>query len=91
MTDRQAKQWWDDVHSAFMEILYRYDPLDMGSTVGAPDDEYFDEATRTIRSVLDLSEEWGLRQALESRWPGTGSAMLDELEAAWRPPPKAAP
>jgi hypothetical protein len=89
MTEHQLGRWWKDVHSAFMEILYRYDPLDMGSTVGAPDDEYFDEATRTIRSVLDLSEEWGLRQAIESRWPGADAAMLDELEAVWRPPPKA--
>lgn len=89
VNDAQLKQWWDDVHGAFMEILYRHDPLDMGSTVGAPDDEYFDEATRTIRSMLDLSEEWGLSQSITSRWPGADAAMLDELLAAWRPPPKA--
>lgn len=89
MTSPQLKQWWQDVHSAFVEILHRHDPLYMGSTVGAPDDEYFDEATRTIRSVLDLSDEWGLRQALESRWPGAESSMLDELVSAWRPPPSA--
>ncbi|MDP3984891.1 MAG: hypothetical protein Q8Q52_07820 [Acidimicrobiia bacterium] len=91
MNDAELKHWWDDVHSAFMEILYRYDPLDMGSTVGAPDDEYFDEATGTIRSLLDLSDEWGRREAIASRWPGAGDAMLNELEAAWRPPPKAQP
>lgn len=87
MTDTQLKRWWEDVHSAYAEILYRHDPLHMGSSVGAPDDEYFDEATRTIRSVLDLSEEWGLRQAIESRWPGSDPAMLEELVSAWRPPP----
>jgi hypothetical protein len=91
VTDPRLKQWWDDVHSAFMEILYRHDPLDMGSTVGAPGDEYFDEATRTIRSVLDLSDEWGLSQALASRWPGVEAEMIDELAAAWRQPPKAEP
>ena len=91
MTDAQLKHWWDDVHSAFMEILYRHDPLDMGSTVGAPDDEYFDEATRTIRSLLDLSAEWGLREAIASCWPDADDAMVDELEGAWRPPPKAGP
>jgi hypothetical protein len=91
MTEHQLGQWWKGIHTAFMEILYRHDPLGTGSTVGAPDDEYFDEATRTIRSVLDLSEEWGLRQAIESRWPGADAAMLDELEAVWRPPPKVSP
>lgn len=89
MNDLQLSQWWDDVHGAFMEILFRHDPLDMGSTVGAPDDEYFDEATRTLRSVLDLSENWGVSQAIASRWPGADAAMLDDLLAAWRPPPRA--
>lgn len=89
MTDPQLKKWWEIVHTAFSEILYRYDPLDMGSTVGAPDDEYFDEATRTIRALLDLSDEFGVREAIASRWPGADDAMLDELEAAWRPPRKA--
>lgn len=88
VSDPQLRQWWDDVQSTFTEILYRYDPLDMGSTVGAPDDEYFDEATRTIRSLLDLSDEWGVSQAIASRWPGADAAMVDELAAAWRPPPK---
>lgn len=74
-----------------MGILYRYDPLDMGFSVGAPDDEYFDEATRTIRSVLDLSDEWGLTRAISSRWPGADTAMIDELAGAWRQPPKAEP
>lgn len=91
MTEHQLGEWWKDIHSAFMEILYRYDPLGTGSTVAAPEDEYFDEATRTIRSVLDLAQEWGLRQAIGSRWPGADAAMLDELETAWRPPPKATP
>lgn len=89
MPETQLQQWWSDVHGAFMEILYRHDPLDMGSTVGAPDDEYFDEATRTIRSALDLREEWGFRQAIASRWPDVPAVMLDELVAAWRNPPRA--
>lgn len=91
VADSQRKQWWDEVHGRFMEILYRYDPLDMGSTVGAPDDEYVDEATRTLRSVLDSSDEWGLRQAIASRWPGAEAAMVDELAAAWRHPTKTEP
>jgi len=90
MTDAKLRQWWEGVHSAYAEILYRHDPLHMGSSVGAPDDEYFDEATRTIRTALDLSEDGGLRQALESRWPGSDPAMLDELVSAWRPPPSEA-
>ncbi len=70
-----------------MEILHLYDPLDMGSTVSAPDDEYFDEATRTIRAVLDLGDAFGPRESIASCWPGAGDEMLDELVAAWRSPP----
>ncbi len=87
MGDRQLRRWWDRVHGALMEVLYRHDPDGMGSSVGAPDDEYSDVATGLMRQLLDRVATANAQQVALERWPAASPEMLADIEAAWAPPP----
>jgi len=70
-----------------MDVLYRLDPDGMGSSVGAPDDEYFDVAIVLMRQLLDRGATANTQQVALERWPAASPEMLADIEAAWVSPP----
>ena len=87
MSMGRRRLWWDGVHEAFTGILWRHDPDGMGSSVGAPDDEYSDIAVSLMRQLLDKSEAQTVRDVVITKWPTWSPEMVAEIEGAWLPLP----
>jgi len=85
--DAALEAWWRRTQAAMMEILYRHDPDGIGSSVGAPDDEYFDAVTDLAQRLLKVEPGGDPQVAVLAQWPHAHPRMVEELVRQWSRPP----
>ncbi len=85
MTDDRgwALRRFETLQSRFERLLYDYDPDGMGSTVGAPLDEYSDVATCLIRALRDREVGVEFAEAVWDVIPGATVELVDEVKTTW--------
>jgi len=81
--DEHQRRAWKVLHRELQAILYESDPGWMGSTVGAPDDEYFDDAINLIRSLKELGPQESVADVVRTLWPEADSDLISAIEQAW--------
>jgi len=74
---------FEALQSGFEVLLYDYDPDGMGSTVGAPLDEYIDVATSLIRALRDREVCLDFAEAVRDVIPGATAELVAKIEMAW--------
>lgn len=80
--DRHLKKSYQSVLKLVSEILYRADPMGMGS-VGAPLDEYDPVANQMVRAFFRLDTAEEVRAFIESRLEAPDDGLVAELVALW--------
>jgi hypothetical protein len=64
----------------FMAILYEEDPEGFGSTIGAPRDEYSNEAAKL---AAELRQNQGNIHAALAVWPSSSERLIERITSAW--------
>lgn len=82
MTHDAREMAWSEAQHALSHILYEHDPEGMGSTVGAPEDEYDDGAIALLRRLGQL-ESQSMPSLVYEFWPTASDELVDALAEAW--------
>lgn len=81
--NRERLRRYEAVRAEFERLLYDYDPDGMGSTVGAPLDEYSDFAVSLMRALRDRAPDVSVAEAIRHAVPGATSELVAEIEKLW--------
>lgn len=73
---------WVKVQQELSRLLYEHDPEGMGSSVGAPTDEYDDGATELIRQIK-RPEVGSPDVAVRQLWPGATDDLVAAVREVW--------
>ena len=71
---------WKRLQSTLSRALHEHDPDGMGSSFGAPDDEYDDRAIDLIRSLQGNPE---VESAVRALWPNASARLVANVADAW--------
>lgn len=74
---------WEELRDELSRALYEYDPESMGSSVGAPDDEYEEGATDLIRGLRQRRSTGLVAEVVRDLWPEAGNDLIAAVEQAW--------
>lgn len=70
-------------HNRVMKLLYEADPGGMGSTVGAPADEYSEEATKLIAGLKRAKTIGEVRRLVVSMFPESNEELVSKIYSLW--------
>jgi hypothetical protein len=73
-----------ELHDELSRGLYEHDPESMGSSVGAPDNEYDDDAIELIRGLAQRRSTGSVTGVVRDLWPEAGDDLVASAEQAWR-------
>lgn len=74
---------WEELREELSRALYEYDPESMGSSVGAPDDEYDEGATQLIRDLRRWRSTGLVAQVVRDLWPEASDDLVAAVDQAW--------
>ncbi len=80
---RDKLRRYETLKTALEKLLYEYDPDGMGSTVGAPLDEYSDAAVTLMRALRDRRPDVPITEAVRDAVPGATNELIAEIEKRW--------
>jgi hypothetical protein len=80
----RLKAAYGDAHQRLMRVLYIADPEHMGRSVGAPEDEYSDVATRLMTSLRGATTADQARAATLAMYPNATEDLIKEVTEVWR-------
>lgn len=81
--DEARSQAWVELRDDLSRVLYEYDPEGMGSSVGAPDDEYDDGAVALIRLLQGRPASASVDPAVRDLWPSATDELVDAVRRRW--------
>lgn len=81
--DRERLRRYEALTVELERLFYDYDPEGMGSTVGAPLDEYSDVAVSVIRALRDRGPDLLIAEAIRDAVPGATTDLVAEIEKLW--------
>jgi hypothetical protein len=70
---------YESVVRVVSALLYAFDPLGMGSTVFAPDDEYDDQARRLVSAAARIDD---LEALVRTHFPGSTDQLVGAVVAS---------
>lgn len=70
---------YESVVRVVSALLYAFDPLGMGSSVFAPEDEYDDPARRLVSAAAGA---YDLVELVRTHYPGSTDQLVDALVAS---------
>lgn len=80
---RGWSQAWQGLRDDLSRALYEYDPEGMGSSVGAPDDEYDGGAIDLIRGLQGQRSRESVAQVVRGLWPEATDELVTVVEQTW--------
>ena len=72
-----------ELRGRLMAVLYEVDPAGMGSQVGAPMDEYSEEATRLIPRLRTARTREDVQRVLSDMFPAPSERLISLVYAEW--------
>ena len=85
MTNRkkELEGAYQQLHKELMAILYEEDPANLGFKIGAPTDEYSEEASRLIVALKSSRNREDIGQIIRQMFGSASSPLIDRARAAW--------
>ena len=74
---------YQQLHKEFTAILYEEDPANLGFKIGAPTDEYSEEASRLIVALKGSRTREDIGQILRQMFGSASSPLIERAGAAW--------
>jgi len=76
-------QAWEELRDELSRALYEHDPEGMGSSVGAPANEYDKGAIELIRGLGGRRSTGSVTGVVRDLWPEAGDDLVARVEQAW--------
>lgn len=74
---------YEALRQELQAILYEEDPEGMGSSVGAPPDEYAEEAAALIPMLQGSASEGEIAAVLHKKFGSAQRALVERVHRAW--------
>jgi hypothetical protein len=76
---RDKTKEWHALVRQVSDLLYHHDPDGMGSSVGAPSDEYDGIAVSLLRQIRDRPKGQDIGEAIRGMYPDAAQDLIDAV------------